>query len=316
MSLYNSHVLLKFISKKEYVEDFLDGNLYMNSLYNLRGEKPVEDARMKKEAYLKAHPEVNPDSIAIPIQRTLSHGAEDILEGSIGYGSNISFNDKNFEEHLLSDPIFRAVGFQYCNVLCFYRLDYTYRRSHGETSIFYKIPCKKMSEFGEYVVIIKNKKKLLKRISRALKDMKYLYLCGNVDYEAPIKNGREVDFSEQGHLLLKADTTIDIKNVQFRPNELDCFSKTDNYDWQKEWRVALYRGKKDTSVFRLNIGDIKDIATYTKVKNLATTLDSIFIAKDIKRNTDGYFGNITREEMQEKFLQLGDNKTEMFTFIG
>ncbi len=309
--MYSSHVLLKFISEKKYVEDFLNGDLYMNSLYYFWDEQPVEDARKKKEAYLKVHPEVNPDDILFPIERKLSQAAADILEGTVGYGSNISF-EQDFEEHLLSDIIYRAVGFQYCNILCFYKLDYVYGRANGKTSISYDIPSSAMKELGNYVLIVKDKKKLLKRINNAVKDMRFL--CGSVQYESLRKDGKEVDISKRHHILLKSDLSVGKEDIQTKG--YDCFSKMDKYEWQKEWRVALYRGEKDTKAFILHIGDIRDIAEYVRVKDLIAELDRMLVKKEIKRSPSGYYGNITREEMRDKFYQLGDNKTESFSFFG
>ena len=43
--MYQNSILLKYISKKEYVDDFMAGNLYMNSLYYFWNEYAIESKR-------------------------------------------------------------------------------------------------------------------------------------------------------------------------------------------------------------------------------------------------------------------------------
>lgn len=122
---HKGHILLKFISqpndgdKLKYLHDFLNGNLYMNTLSYFwneympkNGEDPIE---------LASNQTIRPQKI--PNQ--LPKGQGDILEGTVGMipTENTRFA-KAFKNHLLTDCICRANGFEYCNTLCFYRLDY------------------------------------------------------------------------------------------------------------------------------------------------------------------------------------------------
>ena len=47
------YILMKFISKKEFLDDFLKASLYMNSLYFLGNEYPLEVAKKEKRDFSK-----------------------------------------------------------------------------------------------------------------------------------------------------------------------------------------------------------------------------------------------------------------------
>ena len=51
------------------------------------------------------------DDVFSPIERKLSLAAGDILEGTVGYGSN-AIVQQEIGEYLLSDLLFRVVGFK------------------------------------------------------------------------------------------------------------------------------------------------------------------------------------------------------------
>lgn len=306
--MHSYHVLLKFISKEKYAEDFLNGNFYMNTLYYFWDQKPIEEAKEEREMLIKANPEENPDNIIVPIRNKLPSAQADTLEGIVGYGSHAPFNLVFGERNMLSDCMYQAVGFQYCNVLCFYRLDYKFH-----APIFcHDALDDDMTEFGEYVIIVKDKLELIKRIERVVGDMKFL--CGDVEYKAPIKNGEETYISNRHHILVRQEPTENVSSIQ--TEEGDCFTKFDKYAWQKEWRVALYRGRKDTRAFTLKVGSIRDIADCRRAEKLLPEVEQMLIAGDIKFSRGGYYGNISRPKMRKKFYRLGGKKVNVFSFIG
>lgn len=45
-------------------------------------------------------------------------------------------------------------------------------------------------------------------------------------------------------------------------NERDCFDKGAQYREQNEWRIALYRGEKSTTTYKLNVGNLSDIVRW------------------------------------------------------
>ena len=116
-------VLIKYIQEKKYLDEFLRGSLYMNSLYNFWADSRIDDARCKKEAYLAEHPEVNPDNVAVEMQNRVFL-QEDTLEGVTGYTSQSEGIDSVMQDHRLSDYGYRSVGMGYCKVLCFHTVKF------------------------------------------------------------------------------------------------------------------------------------------------------------------------------------------------
>lgn len=306
------HIILKFIGRSDWAESFLDGHLYMNSLYYFWNEYPLEVARREKETFLRAHPEVDPDSYVVPVSSALSRTQADMLEGTIGFADDDPVTAE-FGEYALTDTIYRAVGYQYCNVCCFYRLDYTLQPAFpGHSTIRYNIP--NMDDFGHYVVIIKNEVEFIGRVSRAAREKDYDFLCGDVRYKKLKRDGAAIDLSNRNHVALRTKEYLSmlsgVHSVQ------DCFVKTDFYSFQHEWRVALYRGVKETKAYDFHIGSLRDIACIVEKKDLTAKIDKLFNTGEIKSWRDGYSGNISRKEMKRKFLELGDNQMQMITFIG
>ena len=113
-----NHLLLKFISSEAFVKDFLDGSLYMNSLYYFWNEYPMREAAEKREDYFEKHPDINPEEVIMPIEYILNPAQADMFEGTVGFSNSVDFVKEDIGDHLLTDIILRAVGFQYCDTLC------------------------------------------------------------------------------------------------------------------------------------------------------------------------------------------------------
>ena len=92
--------------------------------------------------------------------------------------------------------------------------------------------------------------------------------------------------------------------------------KVDRYAWQKEWRIASYRGIKDTDAYRLEIGDIRDIVECVPTGGLASTVDRLFRFGVIKTYDDVYYGNISRQDLKEKFISLAITRLRCFVLLG
>lgn len=304
----NNHILLKFISKDSFAKEFLDGSLYMNSLSFFWNEYPLLQAKKAKETYISSHPEVNPDDVCALIENRMPSKQADMFEGTVGYDPAEGLKSE-FGESMLSDAVLRSVGFQYCNTLSFYRLDYRYDGVH----LFYDVP--NMAEFGDYVAIIKNKGELTRRIGIAAKCEEIDFLCGDIRYKGLKRDGKAVNLSNRHHMVMNAAGTYDISELH-PTSKRDCFFKMDKYADQKEWRIAVYRGVKDTKAYRLEIGDIRDIVVCVPTKELVTTVDNLFRLNQIWPSNEGFYGNTTRDEMKEKFYKLGDNKVEKFFALG
>ncbi len=279
----------------------------MNSLYYFWNEYPIKKAK-KKDKYIKDNPEINPNDITIAVDYKFSPEQADLFEGTIGFNTT-DFLKKDFGKHLLSDAILRSVGFQYCNTLCFYRLDYSY----DGLLLQYDIP--NMNAFGDFIVIIKDKDELLRRVNNAAEREKIHFLCGDVHYRGLKNEGKDIDISQRHHVVFKCDSIFEISDFEIK-GQRDCFVKMDKYTWQNEWRIALYRGIKDTAPYRLEIGNIRDIVECVDAKDFPVAFDKMFGKGLVKRSTIGFYGNIDRKRLREKYYLLGDNKVELFCLFG
>lgn len=300
------HILLKFISQKKFLIDFLDGKLYMNSLYYFWNQGAVDEAQKRREQALKDNPNLDPETYTVPITGGPGSGQIDLFEGVVNTvpSKDTSLPD-DFKSHMQMDMIYRSVGMGYCNVLCFYKMDYELV-SNG---MAYRYYLGDMKEFGEYVIVIDDKAEFLRRVNKAAEKQGLKYLCGTVMYKKPKLNG---GVAKKGHsVVLKCDEKVDIQG-----GTGDAFVKMDNYAYQSEWRIALYRGVKDTQAYTLEIGDIRDIVHWVRNESLDAEIKSMFQHKTVKKTDDCWYGNIDRKELRELFYQLGDNKAEMMMVIG
>ena len=281
------YALLKFMSKKEYAEAFMDGDFYMNSLYYFWNEYMPEDPTKH-------------------LQSSLTGGQGDSLEGTVSTGNDLDVS-LDFYDRTISDTIYRSVGYKYCNVLCFYKLYIMINNCF----LSYDYP--DMGEFGDYVIIVKDPSELIRRFGVSVEQDGYHYLCGSVRYR-PLKRGVERSpVSEIHHLLLKAARKYNMEDLNLRSYR-DCFIKMDDLSYQNEWRIALYRGEKNTDAYQLKIGSIRDIATYVKRDELGWMIEDLFHKEDIKPGVVGFEGNVSRRDMKRMFYKLGDNKVEKLVF--
>lgn len=277
------HSLIKFIPTQKFLDCFLSGKLYMNTLdyYWANG---FDDQK-------------------------------DIFEGVV---ATVPVKDlqgfpTDFQSAQACDYRFRAEGYRYCNVMCFYKLRYEIQGSF----IHYSYD-KKMSKFGEYVVFIANESEFLRRVHRAAEEKGYKYLCGDVRYHELKKDGNPT--KEGYQMILKAgDHLFDISELEHRGYHIqkrDCFDKSTRYRNQSEWRIALYRSLKDTQACYLEVGDLSRIVSWFTADQLEAEIDKNMNRFNCVNDFEGWYGNITRKGMKELFCNLGDNKASMFATIG
>lgn len=300
------HMLFKFISKKQYLKDFLDGKLYMNSLYYFWNEYAIDAAQERRDKEIKENHCLDANNYTVPIEGGPGPGQIDLFEGTV---KTVASKDNDLPQYLddslMMDMVFRSVGMGYCNVLSFFRLDYEIQYN-GLTVEYY---LGDMKEFGDYVVIIDDKDEFLRRVNSAANKHEYKYLCGSVKYKTPTLNGEQV---RSGHnIVLKCEDKYEIESGYG-----DAFVKMEQYENQREWRIALYRGIKDTQAYSLEIGNIRDIVHWVKRENLHNEIESMFRKNQIKRSDSGWYGNVGRSELRKLFYKLGDNKAEKLIVIG
>lgn len=319
------HLLLKYISscieeskdEDTYVRDFLNGSLYMNTVSYFWD--PIIRKRIIEE-YIRNNPDKDNSRLIKEKDSLFGYtdkevkGQNDLYEGTIGIESVSTFDMGNeTKEHILSDTAYRSLGFGYCNICCLYRLDYIERYINNHKYIEYSLNGS-MSEFGKYIVIIKDEEEFLRRINKAVNKLGYKYLCGNVIYHKEYRDGKEA--KRCNSISLTGDQMIDIEAYKDKIiDKRSCFDKIDEYSYQNEWRIALYRGIKDPNAYILNIGDIKDICEVANASNIKLIINKI-LSHNPKLGLSDYYGNISRDNLKELFYKLGDNKAQALIKIG
>ena len=168
--MYPTHILLKFISQEKFLNDFLSGSLYMNSLYYFWNEFVLESVKKGKRIPLAE------------LAKNEVYGQADLFEGTIETSEIDETNE--IAEHIKMDVCCRAVGYGYCNILSFYKLvlktvpfGFSYQLNNN------------MKFLGNYVAIIKDKDEFLRRINSKAEQEGFKFITGNVTYKQPMRNG-------------------------------------------------------------------------------------------------------------------------------
>lgn len=276
------HILIKFFSQKSYLREFVSGKLYMNSLDYFWNNGFYEQ--------------------------------KDIFEGVVCTVPVKDFNEMplDFQAVQASDYHFRADGYRFCNVLCFYKVGLT---QIGKIFRYNLNPA--MSQFGDYVAIITNEAEFLKRIETAVRNTNYQVLCGDVHYHPQMINGIQSNPGPCMYLEAKEEkfTIEELQGKGFGIRKRDCFDKDSRYMNQREWRIALYRGHKCADAYELDVGNLSDIIRCCNAANIQNDIDNC-LRLHMYSNIEGWYGTASRSEMRELFYHLGNNKTTLFSVIG
>lgn len=293
-------VLTKFFGSKSFRDDFVNGDLYLSSLsrfttvYAERGlHEAVAQGDKQAEKLLKAQNN----------KRQM-----DILEGTIAMlnPDDVVKIDNNLREHICTDVRLRALGFDYCNLTCFCKMEYTQKLINGKIQWEWIEP--DMNEFGEYAIIVKNPRELIKRIDEKMRSLGYQYICGDVNYHSITFKGEMVESKHTMTLEIEEDVKIKDYLQQGNRMDYDAFDKGDVYKNQREWRLVVNKGLADREPLKVNVGDLSDILVKVDRNNLKKKMDKLFYSFEIQHMEEGYSGNISRDEMKRELCLLGDNK--------
>lgn len=159
--------LIRFFEKEEYVEDFLDGKLFMNSIGHFRKS-------------------------GIAVQNDIAEGIGETLapeEFDSKYKSNITayFNKKHF-----LFPFMNSIeAMKYCHICCLSLHEYD-----DNQKIVTKIP-REMRKMGNYVVIVRNVQKFVDRIYDKLVNEKLYGLMGPITYHSPTEELEYMDLFDK-----------------------------------------------------------------------------------------------------------------------
>lgn len=286
--------LIKYFSTKKYAEMFKDGKLYMNSL-SFFWENGFEE------------------------QRDLYEGISDTLDKS-----KISF-PIDVSQIISGDVMFRLEAYRYCNLYCFYRVDISDELfwNAGTTSVFpdtraIRLPDKSMESFGEYVGIVKNERKFVQRVLAAI-DKDWFCVTGDVRYKErkgvlkSISHGMDMASRD----LYSASRWL--RGGTNRTSAKDCFDKTKDYEEQKEWRICLFRNRKEDTPYILDVGDLSDIVDIIASKEVRKYLIDKYspcLDAEVLPQYSVFDGNVTRKELKEKLYEYDGGLGRLMFVIG
>lgn len=269
----NSYILMKTFEKKEFAQMFMSGSLYCNSLAFFRDNRKYWGKPLSK----------------------MEHDTQlDITEGSmVLVNPKVFVIDENVQ--FKTDVRLKLREFEKCHICSFTRVE-----CMGDV---FTVP--DMREFGNYAVIIYNPEKFYSKISSALMRTEFDYVAGPVKYRRPTLNGNPIvdSFTSISSELLGLDFSLeDLKKEDYRIE--DCFVKRINYEFQKEWRLCIYKRAWNTEPFILKLNDsLDDCCRLCEVSRLPQVLESIKskVSSPVIYSTD-YIGNISRKDLVNKIL--------------
>lgn len=163
------------------------------------------------------------------------------------------------------------------------------------------LPSESMEEFGSTVAIIYDQRQLVDRVLQVL-EPGWLCVSGDVRYHGVKGSRRE----RPGNTVFKAVGDFEASRYA-RPGTIssrrDCFNKEDQYAFQREWRICLFRNARNTAPYVLDVGDLSDIVELVPSKHIHERLQQLntpCVRGDVSPQYSGYRGNITRNGFKEK----------------
>ncbi len=302
------YALTKFFEKKAYQEDFVAGNWYLSSLSAFTKTYPERGLKEAAKQGNKLAEDI--------LKKQHNNSQRDVLEGTIASVTpdQIPELSKDFRNVMCTDIMIRAKGYDYCNLMCFCKMEYHQRLTNSGLTFDLTIP--DMHNFGDYAVIITDPDELIRRIDMAIKNTDYQYVCGTVNYHSLTFN--EENAEKKNTMTLAMHDPIDIENILKRSRRIDydAFDKCDVYKEQNEWRIAVNTKLISEEPIRLSVGDLSDIVVSVKRNDLPTKMRKLITKFKIRSVRDGYYGNIDRLQMRDEFYRLGNNKGFLVSTIG
>lgn len=226
---------IKFVNKKEYAEDIVNGKLFMNKVayYRELEEKSQKKGQGDKEEL-----------------KNKIHGFDGILTSqdksmSIPIKGNINFEFNEDKD----TPIFCLMGI---------KIDDLEISGYNDASVklIFKYDKEKIenlkNDFGKYAVII-NPIKLEENISKSLKEANKNWIFGEVRYRGINDFDRIQSFSKQ-------DATRFLYKDKY-------------FKYQKEYRLAIDEIIEDTKI--IEIGQLKDSTIIMEVDSLEKGLEFV-----------------------------------------
>jgi hypothetical protein len=265
-------VLLKF-TKSEFANSYLKGDLYLSSLTCYTNMK------------------------------TVGNGVNGQYDFSEGLAASVPKNildsilkERPFEDYIMHDVRFRVKAYDYCNLLCFYRIDtfstvvpiyvnksYPYRVKNNpvlspQLTHVVQVPDNKMKSFGDIVIIIKDEETFTKRVLAAIEKAGGECVIGDIRYH-DIQDRLEPAKIGGHNISLISDQEYLLANILTGRNDViryGCLDKYSKYAHQKEWRICWLPSINNHEAKWLRVGDLSDIIEIVSSKKIEDKLVDLY----------------------------------------
>lgn len=192
------YLLSKIFKEKRYMDDFLDGNLYMNCLGFFKKVEVTENTQFDSKEAIKSY--LQPDDLKIEIK----------------FGDQIINLDK---KDLAGPLIIQDHEFNNLKIICFYSPFIDYSDLVGSQKKL-KITDKMKKDFGEHVIVIKDFTAFSNRLENAVKNNRNINTCihQTVDYFPDsfhgVFNDEEIPFKKHDAFSFQQESRIVVRTEQ------------------------------------------------------------------------------------------------------
>lgn len=294
-----SFILTKFFENSKYQQDFIDGKLYFSSLSEFSDLKIIGSQ------------EINGEKMGLLRNQEQRDPSEGIVADIKASEQNLETLFPNLENNFLLNSRIRALGYSYCNVMSFHKIVLTFSFEYGPMAISREET--DMSNFGEFAIIVTKPNEFIQRVKKAIqKNNNWDYAIGSIAYHLPQK--QEI---KNNHLLLLSENTFTINNLEKKLNnkislEYDAFDKFIMYQKQKEWRIFINRNIPNKDNIRyLDVGNLSDCVKKTTRRDLDKSINKLLYTRQVYPINDSFYSNLSREQMRQKVLDLGNNEVQI-----
>lgn len=196
------HLISKIFKKKEFMEDFLDGKLYMNCLGFFKKVEDAENTQFDSREAIKSY--LQPDDLKIVIK----------------FGDQVI----NLDNKDLAGPlVIQDSEFNNLKIICFYSPFIDYTDLVGSQKNI-QITDKMKKDFGEHVIMIQDFTEFSKRLETAIKFHNDISACMHkkVDYFPDTFHGsfddKEIPFKKHEAFSFQKESRIVVRTMQHDEN--------------------------------------------------------------------------------------------------
>lgn len=274
--------LVRGFKEQKWAEQFLRGDIYMNTLGYFWNEGNVEQQDFLEGACASFDPHV---------MQGLPKDLLDVLAKE-------------------SYAIPRGAG--YCNVCCF---SCALIKQVDTRVDLIELPDPGL-DLGSWVVVIDNPYELISRLRAAVLQLGYDFVAAPVEYRDSI----QLNPSEVVKSTMDLESHDPLPAYMVFPNGIPHFNagvfvKNIRYANQIEWRIAVNRNERSYEPLIIKLGNLADIAHLTKRTKLAEDLQRVH-GRSVPYLTRGCFGTKTSQELSHDLFELGNEEVFITLTVG